>query len=147
MHDIRAIRDDPAAFDAAMARRRMPPLADAVIAVDAERRAALTTLQERQSHRNVLAKQVAQGRRAGSDTAALEAESGALKDEMAALEALASEREQTVTAMLDAVPNLLDASVPDGVEPGQPEPVDVSETGSGDSDTTASGLDNGPTAA
>ena len=27
MHDIRAIRADPAAFDAAMARRRLPPKA------------------------------------------------------------------------------------------------------------------------
>ena len=116
MHDIRAIREDPAAFDAAMARRKVAPFADAVIAIDAERRAALTTLQERQSARNALAKQVALGRRAGGDTAALEAQSSALKDEMAALEARAAEREAAIAALLEAVPNVLDAGVPDGAD-------------------------------
>ena len=40
MHDIRAVRADPAAFDAAMGRRGLPPVADGLLALDAERRAA-----------------------------------------------------------------------------------------------------------
>ncbi len=116
MHDIRAIRADPAGFDAAMARRGLAPFADAVLAVDAERRATMTLAQERQFRRNALAKQVAQGRRAGDDTAALEAESTALKDEMAALEARAAERDAAMTAMLADKPNILDAGVPEGAD-------------------------------
>ena len=116
MHDIRALRDDPAGFDAAIARRRLPPIADTVLAQDAERRAALTAQQELQARRNALAKEVAQGRRAGADTAGLEAQSGALREEMAALDARAAALNGTVTAILEAIPNLLDPSVPDGAD-------------------------------
>jgi len=42
MHDIRAIRADPAAFDAALARRGAAPEAARVLALDTEQRAALT---------------------------------------------------------------------------------------------------------
>ncbi|MEJ1976485.1 MAG: serine--tRNA ligase [Acetobacteraceae bacterium] len=114
MHDIRAIRDDPAAFDAAMARRGVPPLAAAVLAQDAERRAVLTDLGERQARRNALAKTIGQGRRTGADTVALEAEASALRDQMAALEMRAGELDAGITAMLETVPNILDADVPDG---------------------------------
>ena len=51
-----------------------------------ERRAAQTALQEKQARRNALSKEIGQGRRTGADTAALEAEATALRDEMAALE-------------------------------------------------------------
>ena len=74
MHDIRAIRADPAAFDAAMARRGLAPVAADLMALDAERRAAQTSLQEQQARRNALAKQIGQGKRGGADTTALEAE-------------------------------------------------------------------------
>ena len=116
MHDIRALRDDPAGFDAAIARRRLPPIADTVLAQDAERRAALTAQQDLQARRNALAKEVAQGRRAGTDTAGLEAQSGALREEMAALDARAAALNGAVTAILEAIPNLLDPSVPDGAD-------------------------------
>ncbi len=43
MHDLRAIRQDPAGFDRDLARRGLPPRAEAILALDAERRAALTT--------------------------------------------------------------------------------------------------------
>ena len=42
MHDIRAIRVDPAGFDAALARRGLAPVSSELLARDAERRAALT---------------------------------------------------------------------------------------------------------
>jgi seryl-tRNA synthetase len=116
MHDIRAIRDDPAAFDAAIARRGLPPIADSVLATDAERRAALTAQQDLQARRNALAKEVAQGRRKGLDTTALEAESTTLRDEMAALDARAAALNGSVTAVLETIPNLLDPGVPDGAD-------------------------------
>jgi len=116
MHDIRAIRDDPAAFDTACARRGLPPVAAEILALDAERRAALTEQQALQARRNAIAKDVAQGRRAGADTAPLEAESAALRDRMAALDARAAELNGSVTAVLEAIPNLLDRGVPDGAD-------------------------------
>ena len=56
MHDIRAIRANAAAFDAALARRGLSPASAEVLACDAERRAAQTALQEKQTRRNALSK-------------------------------------------------------------------------------------------
>ena len=116
MHDIRAIRSDPVGFDAAMARRGLPPVAGRLLAVDTERRAALTAVQDRQSRRNALAKQVGQGRRTGADTAALEAEATVLRDEMAAFEARAAELDAAIPTELAVLPNVLDPEVPDGAD-------------------------------
>ncbi len=114
MHDIRLVRADPAAFDAAMARRGLGPLSGQVLALDSTRRAAQAALQERQSRRNALAKEIGQGKRSGADTSALEAEATALRDDMAALEAEAKAADDAQLRLLEALPNILDAAVPDG---------------------------------
>ncbi len=116
MHDIRAIRADPAAFDANLARRGLPVRAAAILALDAARRSALGTLQDQQAQRNLLAKQVGQGRRSGADTAALEAEATALRDGMARLEQQAQALEGEIRAELEVLPNLLDPDVPPGAD-------------------------------
>jgi len=116
MHDIRAIRADPAAFDAAMARRGLAPLAERLLQVDAGRRAALTAVQDKQSRRNALAKQIGQSRRAGADTAVPEAEATALRDEMAALEQRAEALGLAIRSELEALPNILNPDVPDGAD-------------------------------
>ena len=114
MHDIRTIRADPAAFDAAMARRGLQPIAEQVLAQDTARRAAQQALQERQARRNALAKEIGQAKRSGADSSALEAEGTRLRDEMAALEAEAAEADRAQTMLLETLPNLLDADVPEG---------------------------------
>lgn len=116
MHDLRALRADPAGFDAAMARRGLPSMATRLLQVDAERRAALTAVQDRQSRRNTLAKQIGQSRRTGADTAAMEGEATALRDEMAALEQRADTLDLAIRGELEALPNLLDPDVPDGLD-------------------------------
>lgn len=116
MHDIRAVRADPAGFDAAMARRALAGVSAGLLAVDAERRAALGQAGEHQARRNALAKQVGLGRRSGADTSALEAEATGLRDQMAALESRAAELDAALTADLAILPNVLDADVPDGAD-------------------------------
>jgi len=116
MHDIRAIRADPAGFDAGLARRGLPAVADRLLQVDVDRRAALTAVQDKQSRRNALAKQVGQGRRAGADTTAMEVEATALRDEMAALEQRAGALDLAIRHELEALPNTLDPDVPDGTD-------------------------------
>jgi seryl-tRNA synthetase len=116
MHDIRTIRADPAGFDAAMARRGLAPVAGAILALDAERRAALTTLQASQARRNDLAKQIGQGKRTGADTAALEAEATALRATMEGLDAKAGALDAEAKARLEILPNALDDSVPPGAD-------------------------------
>ncbi len=114
MHDMRAIRDDPEAFDAALARRSLPPAASALVAQDAERRQVLTALGEQQARRNALSKQVGQLRRTGADAAELEAEAGTLRDAMAAAETRAAALAAELDARLGELPNTLDPDVPDG---------------------------------
>ncbi len=116
MHDLRALRADPDAFDAALARRGLPPAAAALLAQDERRRVALTRLQALQSHRNALSREIGQARRAGSDTASLEAQSVASQAEMAGLEAEAAAMEAAVNGVLAELPNRLDDSVPDGAD-------------------------------
>ena len=116
MHDIRAIRADPAAFDAALARRGLPATADFVLALDTDRRAALGAQQDQQARRNILAKEIGQAKRAGTDTVTLEAEATGLRDTMAALDHHAAALENVVRQHLEVLPNILDPDVPDGAD-------------------------------
>lgn len=116
MHDIRAVRADPAAFDAALARRGMAGVSAALLEKDTERRAVLTALQEKQARRNAIAREVGQGKRSGADTSALEAEATALRGEMEAGESRAAVLEGEIKAVLETLPNVLDPDVPDGAD-------------------------------
>src|SRR4051794_43400 len=60
MHDIRLIRDDPAAFDAALTRRGAAPASGALLALDERRRAIATALQAAQGRRNEASKAIGQ---------------------------------------------------------------------------------------
>src|SRR5579863_1207170 len=114
MHDIRAIRANAAAFDAALARRGLPSSSAEILARDTERRAAQTALQERQTRRNTLSREIGQGKRTGADTAALEAEATALRNEMESLEKQSAGLDDAIKRILEALPNVLDPDVPDG---------------------------------
>jgi seryl-tRNA synthetase len=114
MHDIRAIRADPAGFDAALARRGLPPVSPGVLEQDAARRAALTALQDKQARRNAISREVGKGKRSGANTAALEAEAAALRGEMEALERQAATLDGAIRHILESLPNTLDPDVPDG---------------------------------
>ncbi len=116
MHDIRLIRDNPEAFDAGLARRGLAPLAAELIALDEERRAAVTEVQVAQSRRNEASKLIgaamAKGDKDGAE--AIKAEVAALKEAMPALEARAEELAGKLKAALEIIPNLPGADVPDG---------------------------------
>jgi seryl-tRNA synthetase len=116
MHDIKAVRADPAAFDAAMARRGLADASRPLLALDSERRASATAQQEAQSQRNALAKAIGQGKRAGLNTAASEGEATALRGEMERLDRQAVEAETILRDRLASLPNTLDADVPDGAD-------------------------------
>ncbi len=114
MHDIRAIRANAAAFDAALARRGLSPVSAEILSRDGERKSAQTALQEKQARRNALSKEIGQGKRAGADTAALEAEATSLRGEMEALEKVAAAADEAIPRLLEVLPNVLDPDVPDG---------------------------------
>jgi seryl-tRNA synthetase len=114
MHDIRAIRADPAAFDAALARRGLASASADILAKDTERRAALTALQEKQARRNALAREVGQGKRSGADTSALEAEATGLRSDTEGLEKRTATLDDQIHRIVETLPNILDPDVPDG---------------------------------
>ncbi len=114
MHDVRAVREDAAAFNAAMGRRGLVMPADGLVAGDDARRAAVAALQALQAARNALAKRIGEAKRGKADTAALEAEGAALRGRMEALELEVPELESELRDRLAVLPNALDAAVPEG---------------------------------
>src|SRR5262245_23402090 len=100
MHDIRMIRDDPAAFDRALVRRGLPARSAELLALDAERRAAQQRLNELQAKRNELSGQVGRAKSKGEDASALMAEVARLKDEMTVAEAKAAEGDAALDRVL-----------------------------------------------
>ena len=116
MHDIRAIRDDPAAFDTALARRGVASPSSALLSLDDTRRAAIAAAQDAQTRRNDLSKQIGQAK-AQKDEAraqALMAEVAAMKDALPGLEAAETEAETALVNALAALPNLPATDVPEG---------------------------------
>jgi seryl-tRNA synthetase len=135
MHDIRAIRADPDAFDAAMARRGLPAVSGLILDQDSRRRATLGLLQEKQASRNELSREIGRARKAGGDTAMLEADGAALRGEMEGLQSAADSIDAAIKHTLDALPNILDLAVPEGRDEtanvvlktwGQPPTLDFS---------------------
>jgi seryl-tRNA synthetase len=116
MHDIRAIRSDPAGFDAAMARRGLGGQSEAILALDASRRATLGLLQEKQAKRNELSRDIGRAKREGGETEALEAQAVSLRVEMDLLQSQADAVDAEVKLVLEALPNILAGDVPDGRE-------------------------------
>jgi len=116
MHDIRAIRDTPDAFDSAMARRGLPPQSPTILALDEERRACITAAESAQAARNAASKDVGKAKASGdaAEFERLRALVSEKKEEIARLEEQAKEKDAALTALLEALPNLPDADVPDG---------------------------------
>ncbi|MFT8467933.1 MAG: serine--tRNA ligase [Acetobacter syzygii] len=114
MHDIRALRADPTAFDADLARRGMEPVSAQVLAWDEEKRQAQTLLQDKQTRSKTLAREIGTLKRTGADTAELEAEGASLRADMEGLKEKVDMLGGQATALLATLPNRLDASVPAG---------------------------------
>jgi seryl-tRNA synthetase len=116
MLDLRLFRDDPAALDAALARRGLAPVSHAVLELDERRREVLTRLQEAQSRRNEASKAIGQamGRSDAAKAEALKAEVASLKDSLPLLEARERALGAEIDALLAPLPNLPAADVPPG---------------------------------
>jgi len=114
MHDLKGIRDDPAAFDRGLASRGLAPASSEILALDAKRRAAQTAAQELLAKRNDLSRQVGEAKRKGGNAAALMDEVGRLKDQIAAREAEEKALADELEAALALIPNTPADDVPQG---------------------------------
>ncbi|MBL8560762.1 MAG: serine--tRNA ligase [Gemmobacter sp.] len=118
MHDIRAIRENPAAFDAALARRGLSPLSSDVLALDEARRAAIRAAETAQAAQNAASKEVGAAKARGDDAEferlrALVAEK---KAEVAAMTAEAGVKDGELRDMLLRIPNSPLPEVPEGAD-------------------------------
>jgi seryl-tRNA synthetase len=130
MHDLKYIRENPKDFDAALIRRGAAPVAASIVALDENRRAILTEMQNAQARRNEASKAIGAAMAKG-DTAtaeALKAEVAQLKDTLPSLE----ERERSAGAELDSLvaglPNLPAEDTPDGAD--ETDNVEIARWGS-----------------
>jgi seryl-tRNA synthetase len=116
MHDIRAIRENPEAFDEGLGRRGLSPRAESLVALDEKRRAAILALQTAQERRNAVSKQigVAMGRKDIVAADDFRAEVAGLKATMPELESAEREAGAALDAELAAIPNLPLDDAPDG---------------------------------
>ncbi len=116
MHDIRFIRDNPEAFDAAMARRGLQPQSASLLALDEARRELVTRVDGLLTERNTASKQVGAAKAKGDDAEfeRLRALVSDSKDKIAALEAEAAKADDALRDALMGLPNLPLDTIPDG---------------------------------
>jgi seryl-tRNA synthetase len=116
MHDIKSIRDNPDAFDAALKRRGLAPLAQSLLAIDERRRAAILASEQAQARRNAASKEIGDAKKSQDDARAakLMAEVTELKTTMPQMEAAVKTAEDELKKALSEIPNLPLAEVPDG---------------------------------
>jgi seryl-tRNA synthetase len=118
MLDIRLIREDPAALDAALAKRGAEPASADILKLDDARRDHLTKLQDAQSARNTASKAIGKAKATGD-----EAEAARLIEEVAKHKAfiqIGEEEERKLTAALEtalaSLPNIPLDDVPMGAD-------------------------------
>jgi seryl-tRNA synthetase len=128
MLDIKWIRDNPAALDAALAARRTEPQAAAIVDLDQRRRRHQTEFQELQARRNDASKAIGQAKGKGQDASALIAEVADLKGRIAAAEEAERQAGEALEALLAAIPNVPQDDVPRG--PDETGNVEVRRHGS-----------------
>jgi len=118
MHDIRSLRENPALYDAAWARRGLPPQTSAILEADAKLRAASTAKQEAEAARNAASKAIGQAKAQKND-----AEADRLIEQVAALKMHIEEEgaeearwQKERDTLLASLPNLPAPDVPDGAD-------------------------------
>ena len=116
MHDIRAIRENPAVFDAALARRGNAPVSSDILSLDTDRRACIQATEAAQAEQNKASKLVGAAKAKGDEAEfdRLRALVSEKKVEMASLGEEAKAKDEALADMLMGIPNLPFDDTPDG---------------------------------
>ena len=125
MHDIKAIRDNPEAYDCAWGSKGLPAQTPALLALDAKLRAAQTAVQDAAARRNEASKQIGQAKAQKDEDKAqlLMAQVEVLKVQMAAQMAVEAEIGVKLRDLLSALPNTPAEDVP----PGEDETANIEQ--------------------
>ncbi len=119
MHDIRAIRENPAAFDAALTRRPgVAPVSGDILALDSARRGKIAAAEAAQAEQNKASKEVGAAKAKGDEAEfqRLRALVGAKKAEVAEMQAEAKALDTQLDEMLLSLPNLPFDDTPEGAD-------------------------------
>ena len=116
MHDIRAIREKPADFDAALKRRGSAPMSSTILKIDQERRVKITSAEAALADRNAASKMVGAAKASGNDIEfeRLRKLVSDKKTEITLLEEATKEINSKLTNILLTIPNLPHEDVPFG---------------------------------
>lgn len=125
MHDIKAIRQSPEAYDANWAKRGIAPQSAEILRQDEALRAVQTELQELQNRRNIVSKAVGEAKRAKDDVraASLMDEVSEIKGRVATLEDEERLLAAALADLLSRLPNQLFDDVPVGEDENDNELV------------------------
>ncbi|RJL13973.1 serine--tRNA ligase [Paracoccus siganidrum] len=120
MHDIRAIRENPEGFDAALTRRGLAPLSSGLLALDAARRGKIAEAETAQAEQNRASKEVGAAKARGDEAGferlrALVAEK---KADVARMQAEAAALDAQLRDRLMEIPNAPLDRVPEGRDEG-----------------------------
>lgn len=118
MHDIKLIRDNPDAFDAALKRRGLPAAAQRLASIEGRRLAINRVLESWRARRKVASDKIHQAIKAKDELEAkrLKEEVAECKTSITTLEAEQKEVDQEIKTALAEIPNLPSDEVPDGVD-------------------------------
>ena len=115
MLDIRTLREESDAVRTGVTNKGADAaLVDCVLELDRARRALLTDVEQLKSERNAVSKQIGEQKRRGEDTTAIQAETRALGEKIAALDEQVREAEQPLQDAMLSIPNVPHAGVPVG---------------------------------
>jgi len=116
MHDIRAIRENPAAFDAALSRRGAAAMSSRILALDEARRGRILAAETAQAEQNRASKEVGAAKSAGNEAEfeRLRALVAQKKADIARLTEEATAEDARLRDLLMTIPNVPLAEVPDG---------------------------------
>lgn len=129
MLDIKWIRENPEALDAALAKRGAAAQAQSLIVLDEARRSHVSSLQALQERRNFASKEIGKAMAAKDQATAdtLKTEVATIKDELQAGEAKERELDEALKHALSVLPNIPLDEVPVGAD--ESENVEVRKVG------------------
>lgn len=116
MHDIKFIRNNPQAFDQAMARRGLPPVASDILSADEYVRHHKARAQELLAERNRISKEIGASKGVSAWAEIAKAKVREINAKIEKDNSFASIHEADLNQLLAELPNILDTAVPDGID-------------------------------